>query len=148
MAQSFHIWYIASSRGPLPKLFKLCPWGKKRPWLGGKLQMTSYLEPLMGIWLNSTWMVPGWSPTKIVQMVQITAILTQVIEQILFYFQRRWHWPDLSQIESQATFTHKPHTNVKCQQSPSILNRVIKKTQFQQIISILHKLLSGNCFSI
>jgi len=26
-AQSFHIWYIASSRGPLPKLFKLCPWG-------------------------------------------------------------------------------------------------------------------------
>jgi len=27
MAQSFHIWYIASSRGPLPKLFKLCPWG-------------------------------------------------------------------------------------------------------------------------
>jgi len=27
-AQSFHIWYIhvASSRGPLPKLFKLCPW--------------------------------------------------------------------------------------------------------------------------
>ena len=27
-AQSFHIWYIASSRGPLPKLFKLCPWGQ------------------------------------------------------------------------------------------------------------------------
>ena len=26
-AQSFHIWYIASSRGPLPKLFKLCPLG-------------------------------------------------------------------------------------------------------------------------
>ena len=23
-AQSFHIWYIASSRGPLPKLFTLC----------------------------------------------------------------------------------------------------------------------------
>jgi len=26
-AQGFHIWYIASSRGSLPKLFKLCPWG-------------------------------------------------------------------------------------------------------------------------
>jgi len=26
-AQSFHIWYIASSRGPLPNLFKICPWG-------------------------------------------------------------------------------------------------------------------------
>jgi len=26
-AKSIHIWYIASSRGPLPKLFKLCPWG-------------------------------------------------------------------------------------------------------------------------
>ena len=25
--QSFHIWYIASFRGPLPMLFKLCPWG-------------------------------------------------------------------------------------------------------------------------
>ena len=25
--QSFHIWYIALSRGPLLKLFKLCPWG-------------------------------------------------------------------------------------------------------------------------
>ena len=27
-AQSFHIWYLASSKGPLPKLFKLCPWGQ------------------------------------------------------------------------------------------------------------------------
>jgi len=26
--QSFHIWYIALSRGILPKLFKLCPWGQ------------------------------------------------------------------------------------------------------------------------
>ena len=28
-AQSSYIWYIASSRGPLQKLFKLCPWGSK-----------------------------------------------------------------------------------------------------------------------
>jgi len=27
-AQSFYIWCIAPSRGPLPKLFKLCPWGQ------------------------------------------------------------------------------------------------------------------------
>ena len=30
-AQSFYIWYIALSRGPLPKLFKLCPWGQNWP---------------------------------------------------------------------------------------------------------------------
>jgi len=30
-AQSFHIWYIASSKGPLPNLFKLCPWGLNWP---------------------------------------------------------------------------------------------------------------------
>ena len=28
MAQSFHIWYLALSSGPLPKLFKFCPWGQ------------------------------------------------------------------------------------------------------------------------
>jgi len=37
----------------------------------GKVQTTSFLEPLMGIWPNPTGMVPGWSPTKIVQMVLI-----------------------------------------------------------------------------
>jgi len=36
--------------------------------------MTSYLEPLMGIWPNSTGMVPGWSLNKIVQMVLIGCI--------------------------------------------------------------------------
>jgi len=30
-AQDFHIWYIASSRGPLPKLFKLSFWGQNWP---------------------------------------------------------------------------------------------------------------------
>ena len=33
--------------------------------------MTSFLEPLMGMWPNSIGMVPGWPPTKIVQMVLI-----------------------------------------------------------------------------
>jgi len=61
-AQNIHIWYIASSRGSLPKLFKLCPWGQNLPRPGGHhftwnyirktcdLQTTSCLEPLMGIW--------------------------------------------------------------------------------------------------
>ena len=30
-AQSFYFWYIALSGGPLPKFFKLCPWGKNWP---------------------------------------------------------------------------------------------------------------------
>ena len=51
-AQSFYIWYIASSRGPLPNLFKLCPWDQNWPRTGvtilhliilGKLQTTSSL---------------------------------------------------------------------------------------------------------
>ena len=30
-AQSFHIWFIASSIGSLPKLFNLCSWGQNWP---------------------------------------------------------------------------------------------------------------------
>ena len=62
-AQRFHIWDITPSRGPLPKLFKLCPWGHnftlnyiRKTTLP---QTTSFLEPLMEIWLNSTRMIPG-----------------------------------------------------------------------------------------
>jgi len=82
-AQSFHIWYIATSWGPLPKLFKLCPWGQNSPRPGGhyltlnyirKVQTTFSLEPLKVIWPKSTGMVPGWSPTKIVEMVLIGCI--------------------------------------------------------------------------
>jgi len=36
--------------------------------------MTSSFEPLMGIWRNSTGMISGWSPTKIIQMVLIGGI--------------------------------------------------------------------------
>jgi len=36
--------------------------------------MTSSLEPLMVIRPNSTGMIPGWSPTKIVQMVLIGCV--------------------------------------------------------------------------
>ena len=30
-AQSLDIWYVASSDGPVWKLFKLCPWGEMGP---------------------------------------------------------------------------------------------------------------------
>jgi len=33
--------------------------------------MTYSPKPLMGIWPNSTGMIPGWSLTKIVKMVMI-----------------------------------------------------------------------------
>jgi len=50
----------------------------------GKLQTTSSLEPLMVIWPNLTGMVPGWSPTKIVQMVLIGCICRSRGEKIGF----------------------------------------------------------------
>jgi len=67
-AQSFHIWYITSSRGPLPKLFKLCPWGQNWPHPGGHNFTLNYIgrtsnDLLKGIWPNSTEMVPWWSST-------------------------------------------------------------------------------------
>jgi len=43
-AQSFHNWYIASSRGPLPKLFKLCPWGQNWPRSGGHNFTLNYIR--------------------------------------------------------------------------------------------------------
>jgi len=81
-AQSFHIWYIASSRGPLPKLFKLCPLGQNWPRPGvtilhwiiyGKVETTSSLEQLMGIRPNWTGMVPVWSPTKLFKWFWLVA---------------------------------------------------------------------------
>ena len=35
---------------------------------------SSPLKPLIGFWLNFTGMIPGWSPTKVVQMVLIGCI--------------------------------------------------------------------------
>jgi len=76
--QSFYIWYIASSRGPLPKLFKLCPWGQNWPRPVGHNFTLNYIRKTsndflswtaMVIWPNSTGMVPGYSSTKIFQMV-------------------------------------------------------------------------------
>jgi len=43
-AQSSHIWYIASSRGPLPKLFKLYPWGQNWPRPGGHNFTLNYIR--------------------------------------------------------------------------------------------------------
>jgi len=68
-AQSFYTWYIASSRGPIPKLFKLCPWGQNWPRPGGHNFTLNYIRKTSNnffYWPNSTGMVPGWSPTEIV----------------------------------------------------------------------------------
>jgi len=43
-AKSFHIWYIASSRGPLPKSFKLCSWGENWPRPGGHNFTLNYMR--------------------------------------------------------------------------------------------------------
>jgi len=43
-AQSFYIWYITSSRGPLLKLFKLCPLGWNWPRPGGHNFALNYIR--------------------------------------------------------------------------------------------------------
>jgi len=43
-AQCFHIWYIALFRGPLPTLFKLCPWGQNWPRPGGHNFTLNYIR--------------------------------------------------------------------------------------------------------
>jgi len=53
-AQSFHIWYIASSRGPLPKLFKLCPWGQNWPCPGGHNFTLNYIRKISNDLLSWT----------------------------------------------------------------------------------------------
>jgi len=55
-AQSFHIWYIyiASSRGPLPKLFKLCPWGQNWPCPGGHNFTLNYIRKISYDFLSWT----------------------------------------------------------------------------------------------
>ena len=42
-AQGFHIWYIALSRGPLPKWFKLSPWSQNWPRPGGHNFTLNYI---------------------------------------------------------------------------------------------------------
>ena len=41
--RAFIFWYIAPSRGPLPKLFKLCPWGQNWPRSGGHNFTLNYI---------------------------------------------------------------------------------------------------------
>jgi len=70
-AQSFHILYIASSRGPVPKLFKLCPRGQNWPRPGGHNFILNYIRKssndtfswtangnLTKLGRNGTWVVP------------------------------------------------------------------------------------------
>jgi len=86
-AQSFHIWYIALFRGPLPKLFKLCTWGQNWPRPGGHNFTLNYIRKssndffswttdgnLPKLHRNDPWVVPyqscsnrsGWLHTVII----------------------------------------------------------------------------------
>jgi len=51
-AQSFHIWYITSCRGPLPKLYILCPWGQNWPRPGGHNYTLNYIRNFKGLLLS------------------------------------------------------------------------------------------------
>jgi len=53
-AQSFHVWYITSSRVPLPKLFKLCPWGQNWPRPGGHNFTLIYIRKTSNDFLSWT----------------------------------------------------------------------------------------------
>jgi len=53
-AQSFYIWYITLSRGPLPKLFKLCPWGQNWHSPGGHSFTLNYMRKTSNDFLSWT----------------------------------------------------------------------------------------------
>jgi len=81
-AQSFHIWYIASSRCPLLKLFKLCPWGQNWPRPGGHNFTLIYIRKTSNDIFSLT--TNGkltklhrndpWVPIKVVQSVPVGCI--------------------------------------------------------------------------
>ena len=88
-AQSCHIWYIASSRGPLPKLFKLCPWGQNWPCPGGHNYTLNYIDlrktsndifswttdgNLTKFHKNDPWVVPYQSCSKLLWRTFIAAL--------------------------------------------------------------------------
>ena len=84
-ARAFDIWYIASPSGPLPRLFKLLPWGQK--WLHPgadifyidlyreNLQKSSYLKPEgLGLW----YLVHSFTYWTSAKTVQITALVPKM----------------------------------------------------------------------
>jgi len=52
--RSFHIRCIASSRGPLPKVFKLCPWGQTWPHPVGHNFTLNYIRKTSNNFLSWT----------------------------------------------------------------------------------------------
>ena len=78
---SLDIWYVASPSGPLPSLFKLCPWGQKRPcpgvtcltlaYIGKNMKKSSCLKP-QGL---EPWClvcsITLWTSTKFVQIMPL-----------------------------------------------------------------------------
>jgi len=80
-AQSIHTCYIASSRGPLPTLFKLCPWGQNWTLPRCHTFKLNYARKTTSSNYFLSWTTYGnltklsrndpWSPTKIVEMILI-----------------------------------------------------------------------------
>jgi len=69
-AQGFHIWYIASSRGTLPKLFKLSPWGQNWPLPGGHNFTLNYIRKTANNFFS--WTANG-NFTKLMNYIRKTA---------------------------------------------------------------------------
>ena len=53
-AESFHIWYMATSRGPLHILLKESPWGQKWPRLRAQVFTLKYKWKLLKIFVSET----------------------------------------------------------------------------------------------
>ena len=96
---SFDIWYVASSRGPLPSLFIWCPWGQNWPCPGGhklehkteerKFQNSSLkLESLGLSYLEYS--ISLWTSTKFVHMIPLgIGLVLPWVLQVGPYEQRR-----------------------------------------------------------
>ena len=92
-AQTFYIWYIASSSGSLPffsnvapgvKIY-LAPGVKIVHWnILGKIEITSSLKLLKGIWPNFTGMFPKWSSTTITKTIPVGCISRSRVQEIDF----------------------------------------------------------------
>jgi len=107
-----YIWYIASSWGPLPKLFKLCPWGQNWPRPGGHSFTLIYIRKtsndnfslttngnLTKLHRNDPWVVPYQSCSN--RSSWLHKLVTGSINRFLKWnFQKssclKLHGPELS----------------------------------------------------
>jgi len=110
-AHNIHIWYIASSRGHLPTLFKLCPWDQKWPCRGAQWYIELYKENfLKRLLLNRYWEFDHLGGVIVNQRTmergnihQILNIFTVIVNEEIFIFRRLggafWHDDSFSVLE-------------------------------------------------